>query len=227
MIESQDTYSVAHEVGRGDAPHIKRHLRRYLSYFQGKKFVVDLGCGRGEFLELLTEMGIPNAGVEANRQLVLDGRKRGLTLHRSDVFAFVRKCRPQSVDGFFLSHIIEHLQPREAMAAFQAMGRALKPGGVLVIVTPNCRSLSVISHSFWRDLTHIRPYPADLLELLGRETGLDLVEKGETDLDTSANPLMRFLRSAARGAYRAFRRVLVGNFFRPFDLFVVFKKQGP
>jgi len=226
MAESQKSYSVAHEVGRLDAPYIKRHLARYLPYFKGKGLVVDLGCGRGEFLELLAENGVPHLGVEANRQLVENGRKKGLNLMPGDALSYVHKCRPRSVGGFFLSHIIEHLQPREAMRTFQSISRALKPGGVLVVVTPNCRSLSVISYSFWRDLTHVRPYPADLLELMGRENGLELVAKGETDLDTGENPFQRILRSVARVVYRGLRRLLVGDFFRPFDLYVVFEKQG-
>jgi SAM-dependent methyltransferase len=227
MDKHQKFYSVAHEVSLDDEPFVKKHQqKKYLPYFKGKGLVVDLGCGGGRFLQLLAENNIPHLGVEINKELAQACKDKGLNVRHSEVLPFLKKCRPESVEGFFVSHLIEHLYPQDAIEAFQCMSRALKPGGVIVMITPNCRSLGVMTRAFWEDPTHVRPYPSDLLVLLGKDAGLTVLDKGETDMDTSSNWLKNVLRAAARGAYRAFRRILIGDFFRSYDFYMVFQKPN-
>src|ERR1035438_8652200 len=94
---------------RGDQAVIKAHLRRYVPYFRGKSKVVDLGCGRGNFLELLKEEKIGAFGVEDNPVLVAQAQKRGLTVKKTKIQSFLKSCKTNSVDGFFVSHLVEHL----------------------------------------------------------------------------------------------------------------------
>jgi SAM-dependent methyltransferase len=227
MSKDQSAFSIANKVSLDDEPFVKRHQERFIPYFRGKKLVVDLGCGGGRFLQLLSENNIPHIGVETNRRLVETCRNRGLNVVGFDALQYLKRCRPASTEGFFSSHLIEHLHPSEAIQVFQLMGRALRPGGVVVLVTPNCRCLGVITQGFWEDPTHIRPYPAALLQLMGEQNGFRLLKKGEIDMDTSTNRFKNAARAFARGAYRIFRRLLIGNFFRPYDLFMVFEKSGP
>src|SRR5665213_1927318 len=102
---------------RGDQVVIKAHLRRYVPYFRGKRKVVDLGCGRGDFLELLKEEKIDAFGVEDNLVLVVQARKRGLIVKKTKIQSFLKSCKTKSVDGFFVSHLVEHLVPKDMMAA--------------------------------------------------------------------------------------------------------------
>jgi 2-polyprenyl-3-methyl-5-hydroxy-6-metoxy-1,4-benzoquinol methylase len=224
LANSQKSVSVAKNMSLRDDPYVKEHQKMFIPYFREKKLVVDLGCGRGRFLRSLMENNIPGLGVEMSKQLVLDCKKQGFNVQQSDVLTFLKGRPPKSVDGFFISHLIEHFSPKDAIKIFQGMSKALKPNGVIVMVTPNCRCLGVISQSFWEDPTHLRLYPYSLLALLAKEAGLQVIDKGETDMNNSNSRLKNMLRAFLRSAYRAFRTALIGNFFRPYDLYVVFKK---
>ena len=224
MAISQKAVSVAQNVSLQDEPYVKDHQKKFITYFHGKKLVVDLGCGHGRFLRLLSENNISSLGVEMNKELARDCKKQGLNVQQSDVLTFLKERPAQSVDGFFISHLIEHFSTQDAIKIFKGMSKALKPTGVIVMITPNCRSLGVISQGFWEDPTHVRPYPSSLLALLAHDAGLQVIHKGETDMNTSNNHLKNLLRAIVRSLYRTFRRIFVGDFFRPYDLFMVFKK---
>lgn len=203
---------------RGDQVVIQEHLRRYVSYFHGKSKVVDLGCGRGDFLELLKEEKIGAFGVEDNPALAAQAQKRGLTVKKAKIQSFLKKCKAGSVDGFFVSHVVEHLAPKEMMEAAAEMKRVLKQGGILVLITPNPLSLGVMTHSFWRDPTHVRPYPLDFLVELLESMGFQVLAKGETCLGVK--------KSLIRTAVRKIRKWLVGDYFRDPDIYLAVQKNA-
>jgi SAM-dependent methyltransferase len=203
---------------RGDQVIIKTHLRRYVPYFRGKKKVVDLGCGRGDFLELLKEEKINALGVEDNPVLVAQAQKRGLIVKKTKIQSFLKSCKANSVDGFFISHLVEHLAPKEMMVAIAGIKRALSEYGVLVLITPNPLSLGVMTHSFWRDPTHVRPYPLDFLVELLESMGFQVLAKGETCLGAKD--------SFIRAGVRKIRKWLVGDYFHDPDIYLVVQKIG-
>ena len=203
---------------RGDQVVIKAHLRRYVPYFRGKRKVVDLGCGRGDFLELLKEEKIDAFGVEDNLVLVVQARKRGLIVKKTKIQSFLKSCKTKSVDGFFVSHLVEHLVPKDMMAAVAGIKRALKEEGVLVLITPNPLSLGVMTHSFWRDPTHVRPYPLDFLVELLESMGFQVLAKGETCLGAKDTII--------RAGVRKIRKWLVGDYFHDPDIYLAVQKSG-
>jgi SAM-dependent methyltransferase len=201
---------------RGDRALVKEHLRRYLSFFKGKADVVDLGCGSGEFLELLKEEKIKALGVEDNPVFVAEAKKRGLAVKKAKLQSFLKTRKAGSVGGVFISHVVEHLPPADMMEALTRIQKALQPGGVLVLITPNPLSLGVMTHSFWRDPTHVRPYPLDFLVQLLESMGFQILAKGETCLGVAPSLL--------RNGVRAVRKLLVGDYFHDPDIYLAAQK---
>jgi hypothetical protein len=149
-----------------------------LQYFSPGERVLDLGCGRGEFMELLREHGCRVEGVDADPQMVEAGRSKGLPVHESDALAFLRS-RAEEYDGIFCSNFLEHFAPSDVASFFEAGYHALKPGGKFLVAVPNPESLIVHLNEFWRDATHVRLYNRQLLEFMMTYSGFEIVAAGE------------------------------------------------
>lgn len=138
--------------------------------------VVDLGCGKGAFLELLREAGIPAYGVDLDEDSVLYCRKIGLDVRQEDVMAHLVSLPDKSVGGIFAAHLIEHL-PRPVFWEFLRLCyQKLLYGGPLVLVTPNAAALSIFCFSFYKDLTHERPLHPEAVEFALTTHGFRRVE---------------------------------------------------
>ena len=98
---------------RGSEGEIKSRLGKYLRYFDGCREVLDIGCGRGEFLELLAEKDVEAVGIDTDPKMVEVCLKKGLTASRADAHSFLKE-NDRLFDGIFCSQVIEHLDPREA-----------------------------------------------------------------------------------------------------------------
>ena len=125
------------DVFRGRHDDIVERQRSYLPYFEGATDVLDLGCGRGEFLELLRERGIAARGIDTNAEMVARCVERGLAVTRSDALSHLRALPDASVGGLFSAQVVEHLGPRYLMRLLEAMHRVLRPGGRAVVETIN------------------------------------------------------------------------------------------
>jgi len=156
------------------------HLRTYVPYFEPGERVLDLGCGRGDFLELLLAKGCRPEGVDIDPEMVAVCRAKGLTVHQGDAFAFLR-TQTAAYDGIFASNFVEHFAPAQVATLFQLARQALKPGGKLLFAVPNPESLIVHLHEFWRDATHVRLYNRQLLEFLFSDSGFEIVAAGENE----------------------------------------------
>ena len=159
-------------------------LDRYAPYadrFKGTGRVLDLGCGRGEFLELLRQRGVEGLGVDADEEMVNAVRAKGLKAECSEVHAFLRGHR-EDFEGVFAAHLIEHLKPPELVELTRLAVLALRPGGRLILVTPNPRNLSMQLYEFWTDLQHVRFYTPEIVRWLVHEAGAREVEVGENGL---------------------------------------------
>jgi len=141
--------------------------------------ILDLGCGRGTMLQILKARGIDCYGVDAFGPALEVCRARRLEVVDSDVFSHLRGLQEDSIGGIFCSHLIEHLAPAEALTLLRESYRVIKPGGALVIVTPNPRDLRVLTDIFWLDLSHVRFYPAGLLGPILKEAGFSSAESYE------------------------------------------------
>jgi O-antigen chain-terminating methyltransferase len=150
-------------------------LRVYLPHFQRCRRVLDIGCGRGEFLSLLRDAGISAYGVDSDESMVDAGRASGVEVLLVDAFVHLRGLAPGAVDGIFCSQVAEHLETPQLVALLELSKRALAPGGVVVIETPNPESLSILSRFFYTDLTHVRPIHPDALRWAMEAVGFDAV----------------------------------------------------
>jgi len=160
------------EVERGSRPEVMAKLEHYLPFFRGASPIVDLGCGRGEFLELADRHGLPAYGVDTDADSVQRCRDVDLDARQENLFEHLAGLEPGSVGGVFSSQVVEHLPPESISGLLKEIARVLRPGGVAVIETPNPASFATHVHSFWRDPTHIRPVPDVALAFAARTAGL-------------------------------------------------------
>jgi SAM-dependent methyltransferase len=138
--------------------------------------VVDVGSGRGEWLALLREAGVPASGVDINPVFVESGRARGLDLVQGDAVAHLQGLPPDSVDVVTAFHVIEHLDVETLLALLAAARHALRPGGCVLFETPNPSNLRMGACDFYNDPTHRAPLPPALTEYLVSASGFGEVE---------------------------------------------------
>lgn len=141
----------------------KEHQRFYEQFFKGCERVVDLGCGFGDFVELLAAQGIDVTGVDADPVVVQTMRDRGIPAIQSDVFAYLQLLSPGSVDGVYAAHLVEHLAYDRVLDLMRLSYQALKPGGVIVLTTPDPRSLHAHLEMFYLHFGHVSFYHPRLL----------------------------------------------------------------
>lgn len=156
---------------RGSSEDIRERLAFYLPFFDGQAPVVELGCGRGEFLELLRQRGVEARGVDDNEDMVAHCRERGLAVERGDLVAYVRSLSAGSVGGIFAAQVIEHLPPAILRETLSSCHRSLRRDGRFVAETVNPRSLLALVESFYRDLTHQKPLHPETVDFLLRAAG--------------------------------------------------------
>lgn len=168
----------------GDEPVIRAQSERFLDLFRGRKRVVDLGSGRGTFLQLMRDNGVGAYGVDLDERMIATARQRGLEVVEGDAVEHLATLAEASVDGLYARHLAEHILPGELVRVLRECRRVLAPGSPIVFVTPNPRTLSVGAHTFWMDPGHVRPIPPDLfrfyLEVEGFE-GVELVTFAPTE----------------------------------------------
>jgi O-antigen chain-terminating methyltransferase len=175
-------YRAFEERYRGSRDVIKSRLRIYLPFigslssFYSELEAVDLGCGRGEWLELLKEAGFDAQGVDLDDNMLAVCRDIGLKVHTQDAIEFLEELPDESqvlVSGF---HIAEHMEFANLQALVQQAFRVLKPMGLLILETPNPENIVVGSSSFYLDPTHQRPLPPLLLAFLPEYYGFARVK---------------------------------------------------
>ena len=166
------------EQFRGDRSTIKDRLKVYLPFLPADedKTVLDIGCGRGEWLELLRDVGIKATGVELNSLLIQSCRDRGLNVVEQDLFAYLATQGNGGLDVLSAFHVVEHLPVEQLVTLLSEAMRVLRPGGVLILETPNPRNVLVGSCNFYFDPTHRNPLPSEVLQLIVETKGFDQIE---------------------------------------------------
>lgn len=162
---------------RGTTSDIKNRLRVYLPDVESAvlrtagKPVMDIGCGRGEWLELLADSGIPAIGIDTNPVQIAEVHAAGLDARCADA----RSALGQAEDGSFscitAHHLIEHLPFDDVLWIVREALRVLAPGGLLVFETPNVRNVLVGATSFYNDPTHLSPMTEPVMEVLFETVG--------------------------------------------------------
>jgi SAM-dependent methyltransferase len=160
---------------RGSVEAIRERQRHYVEDFQGAAPVLDIGCGRGEFLSLLRDAGIEARGIDADADMVAYARGEGLEVTQDDVVQHLDALPDGSLGGIFMAQVVEHLPPAALVRSLQLGAAKLRPGGLLVAETINPLSPLALRHYF-ADLTHAQPLVPETLELLARQAGFASTE---------------------------------------------------
>lgn len=162
---------------RGDRKEIKDRLRVYLPFVQPlldlypDAMSLDLGCGRGEWLETLRDQGFRVLGVDLDEGMLEDCSGLRLEVRHEDALTTLRSLDPTSISLVSAFHLVEHIPFDDLRSLVEEAHRVLKPGGLLIMETPNPENLTMASSRFYLDPTHTRPIPPGLLSFIPRYYG--------------------------------------------------------
>ena len=184
---SDSAYEEFEEAQRGEEKSVTERLAFYADILAGRKpaprdVVLDIGCGRGEFLALLAARNVNARGIDVNRVAVKHARAAGLAARRADAFAELARCKPGSLAAVSAFHVLEHFAFTQIVEFVKLVYAALAPGGLLLLETPNALNLFVAASDFVKDPSHVRlVHPVTLKHWLAHV--------GFTDIDvTFRNP---------------------------------------
>jgi len=169
-------YTAFEAAFRGSETDIRERLASYVPIFQSARDVLDVGCGRGEFLDLLREHNVPARGIDLNHEMVERCRARGLDVTHGDVVSHLRGLEEESLGGLFAAQVVEHLTPDYLLAFLNEAQRVLRPGSPIVLETINVACWLAFFQSYIRDITHARPLHPDTLKYLVVASGFSGVE---------------------------------------------------
>ena len=161
---------------RGAAVDIRAGLADYARHFEGASDVLDAGCGRGEFLEILRERGVTASGVDLNPEMVAQCHARELQVAEGDLLAHLAALPDASLGGLFAAQVVEHLEPAYLLKFIDTAFLKLRPGARIVLETINVASWTAFFQSYVRDITHVRPLHPDTLAYLVTAGGFQQVE---------------------------------------------------
>lgn len=151
---------------RGSTEDLEKNMAGYLPQIQEAAAlgapVLDLGCGRGEWLGLLQKNGIPAMGVDANRTMIDLCLEKGYEVHYNDALAFLGILEDNSLPAVTAFQLMEHLPPVTLIRLWQEVYRVLIPGGLVLFETPNPENFQVSAYYFFLDPTHRKPIPPPL-----------------------------------------------------------------
>jgi O-antigen chain-terminating methyltransferase len=177
-VESLDSHQYVgfEDKFRGSSEDIHRRVSEYLPLFEGARDVLDIGCGRGEFLALLREHGVPARGIDINSAMVDVCRQQGLDASDADALSYLRAQPDGSLGGLFAAQVVEHLEPRYLTALIGVAFDKLRPGAPIVLETINPACWFAFFESYIRDITHVRPLHPDTLKYLLIASGFQHVD---------------------------------------------------
>jgi SAM-dependent methyltransferase len=156
---------------RGSGKELKARYEELAAEFAGQSPVLDIGCGRGEFLDLLRGLDVEASGVEIDQDLVNEGRADGFEIVRGDGILHLASLPDDSLGGIVLIQVVEHLSPTQVIDLVSVGRHKLRPGGLMIVETVNPQSLYTFAHSFYLDPTHGNPVHPAYLKFLFEESG--------------------------------------------------------
>lgn len=161
---------------RGSEAEIRQRQLDYVNLFEGASDVLDLGCGRGEFLALLRDHGIAARGLDINHEMVEACRARGLTVDEGDAVTFLNALPDGSLGGLMAAQVVEHFQPAYLLQFLDVAFHKLRPGATIVLETLNPSCWIAFFDAYIRDITHAWPLHPDTLKYLVVASGFQRVD---------------------------------------------------
>lgn len=197
---------------RGDSANLKVLQQDYLNFFPPPEAIgkiVDIGCGRGEMVEVLIQAGYEALGVDMDTGMVETCEAKGLPVLQDNAIHYLEGASEGSLKGIFCAQVIEHLLTSEIERFLVLSLERLRPGGVLVVETINPRSLHALGNHFFADLSHVRPVHPETLRFLCEQVGYSKVDLQERSLHPLAEraehlgevPLADEVAALLRGVY--------------------------
>jgi SAM-dependent methyltransferase len=161
---------------RGSPEAIRARLSDYAALFAGASDVLDIGCGRGEFLGLLREQGVSGRGIDLNDAMVEVCRNKGLAATRADALSHLNALPDGALGGLFAAQVVEHLDPAYLTRLLEVAFEKLRPGAPIVLETINPACWFAFFESYIRDITHVQPLHPDTLTFLLIASGFNQIE---------------------------------------------------
>lgn len=156
---------------RGSTDSIKNAQKIYVDFYKGKNNILDMGCGRGEFLELLKENGISAIGVDLYDDFVELCKEKGLSAVCGDAIEYLATQKEDSLGGIFGAQIVEHLQPEQIMNICDLAYNKLEKDGCIILETPNPKCLSIYTNAFYIDPSHVKPVHPETMKYFLKQAG--------------------------------------------------------
>lgn len=167
---------------RGGTDDMSGRYRDLAARFAGCSPVLDIGFGRGEFLELLRDIDVEAFGIEADPEHVRWARSRGLQADVGRAVEYLTDLDDASLGGLVMIQVIEHLSPQHVIDVVRLAAEKVRRGGCVVVETVNPTSLYTYAHAFWVDPDHVRPVHPNYLNFLFSEAGFATVERVDRSL---------------------------------------------
>jgi O-antigen chain-terminating methyltransferase len=213
-------YYAFEDVHRGPSEVVKQRQQALLGFFQQCRDVLDVGCGRGEFLELAVEHGIGARGIDVDEDMVLHCQRKGLQVERAEAVSYLSGLTAKSLDGIVAAHVLEHMGPIEVLRFLKLAYDRLKFGTHLVVETVNPLSLYSLGTAFYLDPTHARPIHPEMLQFMLQVAGFrDSAVTFEFPFDTEPLPELEAGGDHLAMTVRAVRQIQQ-VVFGPRDYFV-------
>jgi O-antigen chain-terminating methyltransferase len=201
-------YAGFEDLFRGDEELIRARQQEYVEYFRGRERVVDIGCGRGEFLELLRDQNIDATGVELNTDQYLLCKEKGLRVVQEELFTFLESLPDASLGGIFSAQVIEHLTASDQLRLVELAYEKVASGSPVIFETINAQCVYAVMRNFFLDPTHVRPVHPETLKfamesMKYRDVTLRFSSRAEGHLpaltpDSNTESLAEFNQAIAR-----------------------------
>lgn len=181
-MANRDFYRAFEDRFRGSREEIQKRLEIYIPFikplfeYYNKEIVLDIGCGRGEWIELLQKESINSLGIDNNRDMVAFCQRRNLNTNFADGIAFIQGEPDEKYIAITAFHVVEHIPFEKLQILIQEAYRTLKPGGLLILETPNPENIRVATENFYIDPTHLHPIPSALLAFLPEFHGFSRIK---------------------------------------------------
>jgi len=183
---------------RGAEERVRAMQAMYVEKFARARNVLDIGCGRGEFLQVAREAGIGARGIDLNEESVALCRSKGLDGEVADLFAYLPALADSSLGGVYCAQVIEHIAPERLPEMIRVLSAKMATGALAAFETPNPECLAIFASHFYIDPTHTRPVPSSLLAFYLEEAGFGHIEVRQLEPAVESWPELNELPQVVR-----------------------------
>lgn len=169
-------YSDFEQRFRGSPEAVEEKLKQYIPIFNDHEPILDIGCGRGEFVALMMENGRKAQGIDISSSMLKVAQEKGLPCSKHEALAFLMEKESQSIGSIFSAQVIEHMDPEYLKKVIAEAHRVLKNNGPILLETVNPLSLFALSNIYFLDVTHQKPLHPEYMRYLMESCGFSDVE---------------------------------------------------